>query len=343
MLPPTMRAYRWDSFGGLDGLNRVELPLPTPGRGEALLRLHASALNYRDLIVLSGSAPGGVQPGHIPLCDGAGEIVALGDACGRLNIGDRVSPNIIRHWVYGQDQPRDIPPAMNSDGMLAEYAVVPESCLVRIPDHLSWHEAATFPCAAITAWSALFETHAIKPGQSVLIQGTGGVSLFAVQFARAAGARVVAITSSESKERMLRQLGADVTINYSHHHNWDEHVLAATDGKGVDLVVEVGGAATLERSFRSTRTDGRISIVGMAASADGPQLIDPTHIRWRRLKVHSFWCGSRETFEEMHAAVRVNGIRPVIDKVFPFEQAIEAYEYFIGRRHVGKVAISHGR
>jgi len=337
-------AYQIDRFGSVDGLTLREVPTPEPGHREVLIQLHASSLNFRDLIVLDNGYPGVELPtGYVPLGDGAGEVVAVGAGVQRFAVGDRVSVNLMRNWVDG-DHPPPPDPSLGADGMLAEYVVVDETCVVRIAESLTFAEAAALPCAAITAWAALFTGGGLLPGQTVLVEGSGGVSLFALQFARLAGARVIATTSSEEKCGRLRELGADTTIDYRADADWDRAVLEATWGTGVDLAVDMGGLGTLDRSCRATRTDGRVALVGQLASGGSAASsgIDPMPLLVRRLRLHPLHCGSRVMFEAMNRAIDVNGLKPVIDRRYGFAEAHDALRYFQSRQHFGKVVLEHG-
>jgi NADPH:quinone reductase-like Zn-dependent oxidoreductase len=310
------------------------------------MRIHASALNYRDLIVMANAYPSGTtEKGYVPLCDAAGEVVRIGSGAGLFKVGDRVSPIASRQWLHGTRYPRRIDAPPSTDGMLADYAVVHESALVDVPDHLDWAEAASLSCAGMTAWSALFKEAGWIPGMSILTQGSGGVSLFALQFAKIAGARVIATSSTPSKLERLKALGADVVINYRETPDWDRAVLDATDGLGVDLVIEVGGAGTLERSLGCTRPDGQISVVGMLSTIIGGQVpaVELTAVRQKRLRLQALWTGSRESQEEMNHAIAVHALRPVIDQVFPFEDARAAFEHLRSGGHFGKIVIRHDR
>lgn len=340
-----MRAWQWESYGVVEGLVLREEPTPEPGQGEVLIRIHASALNYRDLVVMANAYPSGkLPPGIVPLMDAAGEVVRNGPGASLFEEGARVTPIASRNWLHGSRMPRrtDIPASV--DGMLADYAVLPESALIRAPDHLSWAEAASLSCAGLTAWSALFREPGWIPGLTVLTQGSGGVSLFALQFARMAGARVIATSSSPAKLERLQALGADVVINYAENPDWDVKVLEATGGRGADLIVEVGGSGTLQRSMRCARADGQVSVIGMLSTAIGEAtMIDPTAIRHKRLRVQAMWTGSRETQEEMYEAISVNRLLPVIDRVFDFSDARAAFDHLRSGRHFGKIIIDHSR
>lgn len=343
MTDSSMRAWHWDDYGTVDGLVLHEHPVPEPGPGEVLVRIHASSLNFRDLVVMANAYPTGKLPaGRIPLGDCAGEVVKNGRGCGLFAVGDRVSDIAVHQWLNGDRYPRRTDLPQSQDGKLADYIVLPEAVLVRVPDHLSWTEAASLACAGSTAWSAVFSGSGILPGQTVLTQGTGGVSLFALQFAKMAGARVIATSSRPEKLERLRALGADVAIDYAANPDWDRLVLEATAGRGADVIVEVGGSGTLERSMRCVRLDGRISVVGMRSTGlAAPVAIDPTPMRQRRIRMQPIWCASREAIEDMHDAIAVNRMRPVIDAAFPFSEARAAFRLLEEGRQFGKIVIDH--
>lgn len=336
-----MLAYQIDEYGNLEGLVKRELPTPEPGFNQVLIRLRASSLNFRDLIVLDNGYPGVDLPiGLIPLGDGAGEVVGVGDGVHRIAVGDRVSVNLMRHWVDGEFPPAP-DPTLGLDGMLAEYIAVDERCVVRIAESLSYVEAAAVPCAGITAWAALFTGGGLLPGQTVLTEGTGGVSLFALQFAVMAGAQVIATSSTRQKCERLTELGASATVNYREREDWDVAVVEANRGIGVDVAIDIGGPGTLDRSCGATREDGRVAVVGQLTQTDEVVGIDPMPLLVRRLRLHPIACGSRAMFEAMNRAIDVNGVKPVIDRVFGFAEAHDALRYFNERNHVGKVVLDY--
>jgi NADPH:quinone reductase-like Zn-dependent oxidoreductase len=340
-----MKLYRVRQFGSLDGLQLIEEPQPAaPVARQVLVRVRASSLNFRDLLGLKGalqvSGPG-MAPDHIPLCDGAGEVVAIGPEVTRVKVGDRVAATFHPGWIAGP-APHDLNVLGRSsganDGMLAEYTRVDESELVIVPSHLSFEEAATLPCAGVTAWYALHGAQALLAGEDVLTIGTGGVSLFALQFAKLAGARVIATTTSSGKMDLLKQMGADVVIDTSADPKWHRQVLAATDGRGVDVALDVVGGELFENIVRATRGNGRVSLVGvLSRSTDG---ISPL-VRGRGLNLNPTRVGSRLHFEQMNRAIAVNQLRPVIDRVFGFDEARAAFQHFESGVRAGKVVISH--
>jgi NADPH:quinone reductase-like Zn-dependent oxidoreductase len=318
-------------------------PDPRPGTREILVRVRATSLNYRDLMVLKGGGRGPSKLGVIPLSDGAGEVVALGEGTGRFAIGDRVIGCFHPRWFGGPIKADYLTDRLgaNLDGMLAEYAVINEEAAVAVPGDLSFEEAATLPCAAVTAWVALTGYRPVTAGDTVLTQGTGGVSLFALQFARLLGAQVIATTSSATKAERLRALGATAVINYVETPGWHEKVAELTGGRGADCVVEIGGPATLTHSIKSLAVGGHISLIGSSLSRSGAML-DPLLLGGRGMTLGSISVGSRTDFESMNRAIAMHHLRPVIDRVFPFEHALDAYRHFENRAHFGKVVINHG-
>ena len=322
----------------LDSLKLVERPDPHPGPGQLLLRVHATSLNFRDQAVVSGKYFGGrLSRDTVPLSDGAGEVVAMGGDVERFRIGDRVAATFFSNWVEGSPPGPMAARGSPLDGMLSELVVIDEADAVLIPDNLSFEEAATLPCAGVTAWNALMVSSHVTPGQSVLVMGTGGVSIFALQFARAAGARVIATSSSDEKLARAKQLGADTLINYRSTPDWEKEVLNATGGSGVDHVVEVGGAGTLARSFQCVGYRGNIALIGVLAGREGDT--NPHPLMFKGASLTGIFVGNRVMFEQMNRAIAVNGIKPVIDRVFPFAEARQAFEHHQSQAHFGKVVI----
>lgn len=332
-----MKAYQFVSGGTVDTLECVDLPIPRPGSGEVLVRMRAASLNYRDLLVVSGRYPRAQQERIIPLSDGAGEIVGCGSGVTRFGIGDRVAPIFFQSWLRGQMAPGDAASALGGsiDGVLAEYRTFPEDGVVAFPPHLSFAQAATLPCAAVTAWNGLYGARPVKAGDTVLTLGTGGVSLFALQFAKAAGAHVILTSSSDAKRDAARALGADATVNYRTTPEWGEAVLALTGGRGVDHVIETGGGGTLPRSIACTRRGGMLHLIGVIA----PGSFDPISILLGGVTLRGTEVGSREMFEAMNRAIAQSGIAPVIDRAFSFDRVREALRYLEGAGHTGKVVI----
>ena len=334
-----MKSYRLARFSAaLDGLELVEAARPQLAPGQVRVRVGAVALNYRDLLVARGVYARTPRVGTVPCSDGAGEVVEVGPGVTAVATGMRVAGCFFQAWQDG-------PPtraAMRSDlgggldGMLAEEVVLDQHGVVEVPAHLSWAEAATLPCAALTAWHALVGAGRLRAGERVLVLGTGGVSLFALQFAKLHGARVLATSSSDAKLARVRALGADETINYRATPAWEEAVLALSGGEGVDHVVEVGGAGTLPRSLRATRLGGRVSLIGVLTGGE----IDPRPVLGRSLTLQGIYVGSRAMFADMNRAIAAHGLKPVIDRIFPFGEAPAAYRYLQAAEHVGKVVIA---
>jgi NADPH:quinone reductase-like Zn-dependent oxidoreductase len=336
-----MRVFELREAAGIDSLTLTERADPRPGPGQVLVRMRAASLNYRDLIVVTGGYGPSLPLPLVPLSDGAGEVVEVGAGVRRVKPGDRVAGTFFQRWVTGPITEEAAATALGGaiDGVLAELAVLEEDGVVHFPDHLSWEEAACLPCAALTAWNALYESSAVRPGESVLTLGTGGVSVFALQFARLAGATVIATTSSDAKAKRLRALGAAQVINYRTTPEWSKPVRTFTGGRGVDHVVEVGGAGTFEQSLRAVRRGGTISFIGRVAAAGE---FNPNWIFIKSVRVQGIYVGSREMFENMNRAIAASGLRPVVDRVFPFEEAREALRYLESGAHFGKVCIRFG-
>lgn len=334
-----MRAYRIEHYEGPDGLVLRDLPdPPTPGPGQALVKIRAASLNFRELLILAGQYKAIGKDMPIPCSDGAGEVVAVGDGCRRVSVGERVILTFYSHWFSGEMPVGGdmLGRGGSVDGTLCEYVCVAEDELVRAPDHLCFEEAATLPCAALTAWSALTAGGGLLPGQSVLVQGGGGVSVFALQLAKLFGARVLALSSSAQRLERLQALGADELIDYVQHPEWHEQVLARTAGAGVDLTIEVGGGATVERSVQATRVGGRISLVGLLTG--GPGLSEAFF--YRGLSLHCIRVGSREQLEQMCRAISAHRMHPVVDQIFRFDEVPEAFERLRQGRHLGKLVIA---
>ena len=333
-----MRLYRLPKQTGFDDLTLTHADLPVCGRGQVLVRMRAASLNFRDLAVATGKyMMSALPPDLVPLSDGAGEVIEIGDGVTRVKAGDRVAPIFMQSWLGGEMEPADGQTALGgaTRGVLAEYGVFDEAGLVHIPAHLSFEQAATLPCAAVTAWNALYGLHPLQPGQSVLILGTGGVSVFALQFAHAAGARVIATSSSDAKLERAHALGASDGINYKTHPEWQDEVKRLTGGRGVDHVVEVGGPGTLARSLGAVRHGGTVTLIGVLTRGT----LDPLAIFGSGAIVRPIYVGSRQMFEAMNRAIALHRIEPVIDRVFAFDEAREAYGYLKGATHVGKVVI----
>ncbi len=336
-----MRLYRLPRQTGFGDLTLTEADVPGYGRGQVLVRMHAASLNFRDLAVATGKyMMSALPPNLVPLSDGAGEVVEIGDGVTRVKPGDRVAGIFMQGWMGGELEPQHAQTALGGaiDGVLAEYVVFDEQGLVHIPEHLSYEQAATLPCAAVTAWNALYGLHPLQPGQTVLILGTGGVSIFGLQFAHTAGARVIVTSSSDAKLARARAMGASDVINYQANVEWQDAVRDLTGGRGVDHVVEVGGPGTLGRSLRAARNGGVVTLIGVLTRGQ----IDPLTIFASGAIVRPIYVGSRQMFEAMNRAISLNHLEPVIDRVYAWKKAQQAYHYLKGATHVGKVVIQIG-
>ena len=333
-----LRAYVLKSQTGIEALERVELPAPTPARGQVAVRVVACSLNYRDLAIATGQYRQPTKPSVIPLSDGAGEIIAIGPDVTRFKVGDRVAGCFFQNWSAGEPGADVQNSALGGgrDGMLAEVVVLEEGGVVAMPAHMSFEEAATLPCAALTAWHALVEHGHLTPGQTILVQGTGGVSIFALQIARMAGAEVIATSSSDEKLARAKALGAHHLINYKTTPDWEKAAMAITGGRGVDQVVEVGGPGTFAKSLMAIRVGGKVSQIGVLA---GMAEVNPAIILAKRANVQGISVGSTRMFEAMARAFSLNGLKPVVDRVFAFDAAADAYRHLRSGAHFGKVVI----
>jgi len=332
-----MRAWQVSSFG-IDSLEFVERPTPAPGPGEVLVGVRAVSLNYRDLMVVKGQYNPKMKLPRIPCSDGAGEVVAVGADVNTWKPGDRVAGIFMQNWLDGPFTIAKGRGALGGDmdGMLTDYVVLKEEGLVAIPDHLSYQEAATLPCAAVTAWNALAAGE-LKPGSTVLIQGTGGVSIFALQFARLRGARVLGVSSSHEKLHRAAAMGLDAGLNYRENPEWDRWAHDQTGGEGVDLVVEVGGLGTLTRSLRAIRPGGTVAQIGVLASAPEPLVLSLIFHKWAR--IHGIYVGSRKDFVEMNRAIALAELRP-IGEDFDWSQTREVLERMQEASHFGKLVMT---
>jgi NADPH:quinone reductase-like Zn-dependent oxidoreductase len=333
-----MKAWRIASFG-IDKLELAKLPDPQPQRGEVLVRVHAVSLNFRDLMVVLGRYNPKMHLPRIPASDGAGEVAAIGEGVTRVQPGDRVAGIFMQNWIDGAADAAKIRGALGGDidGMLAEFVVLREDGVVRVPGHLSWEEASTLPCAAVTAWNAVVHAGAVRPGDTVVIQGTGGVSLFALQFAKLLGARVLGTSGSEEKLERARKLGLDAGVNYRVHPEWDKWVMEQTGGRGADLVVEVGGAGTFTRSLRAVRIGGSVAQVGVLSESSDP--IEIPLLLHKQVNLRGMYVGSRADFDEMNRAIVQSHLKPVIDEVFSFEQLAAGLRRMESGAHFGKLVI----
>jgi NADPH:quinone reductase-like Zn-dependent oxidoreductase len=331
-----MKVVTFDRFD-IDALTLAERPEPQPGPGQVLVRLKAWSLNYRDLMLVKGQYNPKLKLPFVPLSDGVGEVTAVGPGVRRVKVGERVAGCFMQQWVAGALTDAMAKSALGGalEGVLAEYVVLSEDGVVPVPAHLSDEEAATLPCAAVTAWHALVAEGEVKAGDTVLVQGTGGVSLFALQFARMHGARVIATSGHPDKMARVRQLGASDVINYKETPEWGDTVRELTGG-GVDHVIEVGGAGTLNQSLRAVRTAGRIELIGVLAD---PANVNPVPILMKGVRVQGIFVGSRAMFEAMNRAIALHQLRPVVDRVFPFAEVRQALRHMESAAHFGKICL----
>ena len=323
----------------LDSMKIVEGDIPTAGPGEVLIRVHACSLNYRDQAIVTGNYFGGsVRTDQVPLSDGAGVVEAIGAGVTKFAVGDRVAGLFFQNWYEGPPNPAAGPAlgATGAPGMLTEYVALPERGVTRIAETLSFEEAATLPCAGVTAWNALMEgPHPTRPGEKVLILGTGGVSLLALQIARAAGATVVATSSSDEKLARVKALGASDGVNYKTQPEWGA-AAAALVGGGFNHVVEVGGVGTINQSMQATGFNGEVSLIGVLTHEGNT---NPHALMMKGASIRGIFVGSGSMAERLNAAIDVGGIKPVIDRVFAFEELHEALRYMASAKHVGKICV----
>lgn len=336
-----MKAYVLQGGFGLDQLEAVQRPIPVPASGEVLVKMRAVSLNARDLGVIDGFYNPNLKEPLVPISDGVGEVVALGEHASKFKLGERVSGIFTQSWISGEPTKDNWVSTLGSplEGLLAEYVVLPENGLVRVPEHLTDEEAASLPCAGVTAWHAVVEEGKVKEGDTVVVQGTGGVSLFALQFAKLFGAKVIATSSSDKKLEQAKKIGADYGINYRTESEWDKAVLELTNGRGADLIIDLGGASTLNQSISALRVGGQISLIGVLSGfqVEGFDII-PAILRKARLQAINV--GSRDMFESMNRTIEQHALRPVIDRVFPFERAVDALQYLANGSYFGKICIT---
>lgn len=332
-----MKAYEINEFG-IENLTLAERAEPTPNAGEALVKIHAASLNYRDLMMVKGVYNPKLKTPLVPFSDGAGEVVAVGSAVTKWKVGDRVCPIFMQGWTDGAIDNQKARTALGGDvdGVLREFGAFDEKGLVRIPDHLSYEEAATLPCAAVTAHNALMVAGNLKPDQTVLLQGTGGVSIFALQFAAAYGARTIITSSSDEKLSRAKEIAANDLINYKEREDWDKAVLDLTEKRGVDTVVEVGGAGTMQKSLNAVKTGGTVAVIGVLA---GKGEFDVRSVLMKSVKMQGIYVGSRQMFEDMNRLICQHALKPVIDKVFEFSEARDALKYMESGAHFGKIVV----
>lgn len=334
-----MKAYHLNSQAGAGHLVRADVSKPEPAKGEVRIRVEAASLNYRDLITLDRAGQTGLN-GRVPLSDGAGVIDAIGADVAQWQVGDRVVASFFRDWISGPFKSSYIASSLGgnaTDGMLAEYVVLPESALVPVPPHLSSVEAATLPCAGVTAWHGLITRAAMGKGDTLLVQGTGGVALFGLQFAAALGARAIVISSSDEKLARARTLGGSILINYRDTPDWDAAVMKATDGEGASHILELGGPGTYDRSLRSVASGGKIIQIGVLTGF-GPKP-DLARLQWENADIIGITVGSVEHFMALNRFLTDHAIHPIVDRIFGFEEVPEAYAHLRSGSHFGKVVV----
>jgi NADPH:quinone reductase-like Zn-dependent oxidoreductase len=332
-----MKTYEIRDAFGVDALALSDRPDPKPGPGQVVVKTRAVSLNFRDLLVVKGDYSRKLPLPMSPCSDCAGEVAAIGDGVTRVKVGDRVAGIFMQTWLEGEVTESKAKSALGGavGGVLGEFVVLHQDGLVHIPAHLSFEEGATLPCAGVTAWHALITEGALKPGDTVVTLGSGGVSLFAIQFAKLAGARVIATSSSDEKLSRLCALGASSGINYKTTPDWDKRVRELT-GVGADHIVEVGGATTLPKSLKCVRMGGTISLIG---NVGGNGDVNPLPLLMKNVRMQGIFVGSREMFEAMNRAIAASELRPMIDRVFPFDQARDAMHYMETGVHFGKICI----
>jgi NADPH:quinone reductase-like Zn-dependent oxidoreductase len=333
-----MKVWQIQSFG-IDQLVLADLPKPRPGRGQVLVKVHAVSLNYRDLLMVGGHYNPRMALPRIPCSDGAGEVVEVGEGVDTVVVGQRVAAIFMQHWLDGAPTAENSRGALGGDvdGMLAEYVVLQQTGVVSIPEHLSFAEGATLPCAGVTAWNAVVNASQVKPGDVVLIQGTGGVSVFALQFAKMAGAVVIGTSSSDKKLERAKTMGLDAGLNYRQSPEWAKWVLKETNNRGADLVVEVGGAGTFTQSLQAVRYGGTVAQIGVLSQSEQPLPIPL--ILHRQIRIHGIYVGSKSHFEAMNRAIVATRTQPVVDQIYTFDKAREALKSIEKASHFGKIVI----
>jgi len=336
-----MKAVQLTDFG-IENFRISEMEKPIPKAYEVLVNIKAVSLNYLDVILANGSFYKDLTFPYTPVSDGCGVVVAFGNGVTQWKIGDHVAIQYVQNWTKGNidRQSNQVRVAWQTPGVLSEYVCIPEHGLVRAPQNLSFEETATLPIAALTAWHALINQANLRLGQTVLVQGTGGVSLFALQIAKAAGARVIATTSSDDKAERLKALGADAVINYNNYPDWQQNVLALTDGQGVDITLDVAGSKTIAKSLLSVKENGFVATAGFISGADLLLNIHEHKINMSFLRIQGLAVGSAESFTALNRAIEVNDIHPVIDSVFPLDQMQDAYRRLEEGKHIGKIVIT---
>jgi NADPH:quinone reductase-like Zn-dependent oxidoreductase len=334
-----MKAYHLNGHAGAGSLVRADVGKPEPANDEVRIRVEAASLNYRDLLTLDRAGQGGLN-GRVPLSDGAGIVEAIGSDVAQWQVGDRVAASFFRDWVSGPFKASYVPSALGGnmmDGMLAEHVVLPATALVAVPDHLTSVEAATLPCAAVTAWHGLITRGGMGKCDTLLVQGTGGVALFGLQFATALGARAIVISSSDEKLARAKSLGASILINYRDTPDWDVALMKATDGQGASHILELGGPGTYDRSIRSVASGGKIVQIGVLTGF-GPKP-DLARLQWENADIIGVTVGSVEHFATMNRYLTDNAIHPVVDRVYGFDEAPEAFAHLRTGSHFGKIVV----
>jgi len=337
-----MRAWQIQDRFSLESLRLVERAEEPPGPGQVAVRVRAVSLNHRDLLTVEGTYNPKQPLPLVPVSDGAGEVEAVGPDVTRPRPGDRVAGLFAPRWIAGEPTRERLRSTLGGplDGMLAERVVLAAEGVAPFPEHLSFEEAACLPCAALTAWSAVAGPRGMTAGETLLVLGTGGVSLFALQLGRLLGARVLVTSSSDAKLERARELGAAGVVNYRTRPDWDEAVRERTGGRGVDRVVEVGGAGTLARSLRAVRTGGTVCLVGNLSGLEAR--LNLAHVFMRAVELRGVLVGSREGFEAMSRAIALHEMRPVVDRVFAFDDAPAAFRHLESGAHFGKVVVRVG-
>jgi NADPH:quinone reductase-like Zn-dependent oxidoreductase len=332
-----MKAFEIEAFG-IDNLKLVDREEPSPGPGEVLVRLKAASLNFRDLMVAEGTYNPRLKLPMVPLSDGVGIVEQIGSGVTRVKTGDRVAGIFMQRWIDGAPNREKAGSALGGaiDGVLREYMIFQQDGLVAVPDYLTDVEAATLPCTGVTAWHALFEEKPAKPGETVVIIGTGGVAIFALQFAAFAGLRSIVLSSNNEKLERTRQMGATHTVNYRENPDWDKTVRSLTE-EGADQIIELGGADTLPRSLKAIRMGGSISVIG--ALGGGDPNISPVPILMQTVRLQGIYVGSRTMFENMNRALGLLQLRPVVDRVFPWQKVQDAMRYMQEQKHFGKICL----
>lgn len=334
-----MKAYEINEFG-IDNLTLAQRDEPAPKETEVKVKFHAASLNFRDLMMIKGAYNPRLKTPLVPFSDGAGEVTEIGESVTKFKVGDRVTPIFMQGWIDGAIDANKGRTALGGDldGCLREFGTFDESGLVCIPDHFSYAEAATLPCAAVTAYHALFESGRMKSDDLILLEGTGGVSIFALQFAAALGTRIIITSSSDEKLERAKELGATDFINYKNREDWDKAILELTDKRGVDTVVEVGGAETISKAINAVKVGGHIAVIGVLSGTTGG--INPVNLLMKSIRLQGIYVGSREMFEDMNRMLcQYVHIKPVIDKTFEFGEVKDALKYMENGEHFGKVVV----